>query len=218
VGNSDDVTGRLFDESGQDPTAWFDQLYAAAEAGEAVVPWDHGGPQPYLVEWTARHAVDGHGRAALVVGSGPGFDAEHLASVGFATTAFDISPTAVASARRRFPQTRVHYQVADLLDPPSSFAAAFDLVLESLTVQSLPVDYHVRTIRSVASFVAPGGTLLVLASARHGNAQAEGPPWPLSHDEVSAFAAGTLAVQQIEELPGTGPTPTCWRAELRRRA
>jgi hypothetical protein len=28
-----------------DPTRWFDELSVAAEAGEAVVPWDRGSPR-----------------------------------------------------------------------------------------------------------------------------------------------------------------------------
>ena len=34
------------------PTGWFERLYAAAEEGEAVVPWDRGAPHPLLAEWT----------------------------------------------------------------------------------------------------------------------------------------------------------------------
>lgn len=35
----------------QDPTGWFECLYAEAEDGAAVVPWDRGAPHPLLVEW-----------------------------------------------------------------------------------------------------------------------------------------------------------------------
>jgi len=39
-------------------------------------------------------------RRALVVGSGLGDDAEHVASLGFDTLAFDVSPTAIANIAR----------------------------------------------------------------------------------------------------------------------
>jgi ketosteroid isomerase-like protein len=45
------------------------------------------------------------------------------------------SPTAIAAARRRFPGSVVRYQTADLLDPPPPWQQAFDLVVESLTLQ-----------------------------------------------------------------------------------
>ena len=32
-------------------TAWFERLYAAAEAGGAQVPWNRGGPNPFLEQW-----------------------------------------------------------------------------------------------------------------------------------------------------------------------
>ncbi len=34
-----------------DPTGWFEPLYAAAERGEREVPWDRGEPRDLLVEW-----------------------------------------------------------------------------------------------------------------------------------------------------------------------
>jgi hypothetical protein len=81
-----------------DPTAWFEQLYLGAEAGEEVVPWDRGEPHPMLVEWAG--SLDGRGRSALVVGCGLGEDAEYIAGLGFDTMAFDIAPTAVQLASR----------------------------------------------------------------------------------------------------------------------
>jgi len=100
-------------------TAWFDQLYAASQQGQAVVPWDRGHPHPLLVEWAERAAVSGARRPALVVGAGPGHDAEYLSGLGYRTTAFDVSPTAVAAARARFPVPGVDYAVADLLALPA---------------------------------------------------------------------------------------------------
>jgi 2-polyprenyl-3-methyl-5-hydroxy-6-metoxy-1,4-benzoquinol methylase len=91
--------------------------------------------------------TDGDGRAgrsAVVVGCGFGRGAEHLAGLGFRTVAFDISPTAVRAARARHPDSPVRYQTADLLDPPTGWRPGFDLVLESMTVQALPVELRER--------------------------------------------------------------------------
>ena len=197
-----------------DPTGWFERLYAAAEQGEAVVPWDRGTPHPLLAQWTAARRIDGAGRRALIVGSGPGEDAEHVAGLGFDTVAFDVSPTAVESARRRFPGSRVRYVVADLLDPPAEWREAFDLVVESITVQSLPDPPRAAAIASVGRMVRPGGTLLVIASARDAADEPAAPPWPLTRAEVEAFAAGGLRAVRIEDLRETAVRR--WRAELRR--
>ena len=51
----------------------------------------------------------------IVVGAGYGRDAEYLSSLGYPTTAFDISPSAVEQTRARHPDSTVHYDVADLL-------------------------------------------------------------------------------------------------------
>ena len=45
-------------------------------------------------------------------------------------------------------------------------------MLESYTTQALPVRLRPTVIKHVARFVAPGGTLLVLAAGRDGDAPA----------------------------------------------
>ena len=102
-----------------DPTGWFERLYAGAEAGEEVVPWDRGSPHRFLVQWAEARRLSGGGRRALVVGCGLGDDAEYVAGRGFGTVAFDISASAIRAARRRYPDSAVHYVTADLLDPPA---------------------------------------------------------------------------------------------------
>lgn len=203
--------------SDQDPTGWFEELYRSARSGAAAIPWDRGGPHPLLTEWTSNHAVDGAGRSAVVVGCGLGADAEHLAALGFTTTAFDVSPTAVASARERHPGSRVGYTIADLLDLPENWLRSFDFVFESLTVQSMPVRLHTPAIHAVGSLVAPGGTLLVVAARGADGAEVDGPPWPLTRTEIEAFATPGLHRWQVEDLPDrTDPTVRRWRAELHR--
>jgi SAM-dependent methyltransferase len=202
-----------------DPTAFFERLYVAAESGEAQIPWDRGGPNPRLVAWSEREGVSGDGRRALVVGAGLGDDAEHLAGLGFETLAFDASPTAVATARRRFPDSRVSYEVANLLAPPEHWHEAFDLVLEALTVQSMPEELHPAATAAVCRMVAPGGTLLVLANGRDEGQGVDGPPWPLTRAEVDAFAQGGLEAVRLEMERDAGePALLRWRAEFRRPA
>jgi SAM-dependent methyltransferase len=199
-----------------DPTGFFEPLYVAAATGGDAVPWDRGGPHPLIAEWA--RDVAGEGRSALVVGAGLGPDAELLAQRGFAVVAFDVSPTAIASARERFPQSPVDYRVADLLDPPPQFTHAFDLVVESLTVQSMPVRFHLPAIANVARMVAPGGTLLVVATQRdEADGPVDGPPWPLTRAEVDAFATGGLQAIAVEDVRAPD-TPPRWRARFARPA
>lgn len=176
-----------------DPTGWFERVYAAAETGEAVVPWDHHIPGPLLVSWARSHALDGQGKRALVVGCGLGEDAEFLASLGFSVTAFDISATGIAAARRRWPGTAVSYQQADLFDAPAHWRHGFDFVLEHATIQALPESVRPKAIRAIAGFVAPGGTLLVIARARADEEPArELPPFTLLRKEIELFGDGAI--------------------------
>jgi len=203
-----------------DPTAWFDELYAAAERGERDVPWDRAEPNPRLVEWARERGVTGEGKKAVVVGSGLGEDAEYVASLGFDTTAFDVAPTAIRAMQRKFPDSRVKYVVADLLDAPAGWRQAFDFVLESITVQALPPDYHAEATKRVTDLLAPGGTLLVLSAAREADDEPDGPPWPLARKEVEAFEQDGLETVSIEAIHDVTDEsfPHRWRAELHRPA
>jgi SAM-dependent methyltransferase len=196
-----------------DPTALFEPLYVAAAEGRERLRWDRGGPHPLIDEWA--RGLTGSGGRALVVGSGLGPDAELFAERGFEVVGFDVSPTTIASAHARFPQSRVDYRVANLLGPPAEWSHAFDLVVESLTVQSMPVAFHAQAIANVARMVAPGGTLIVVAKARDGDRPVDGPPWPLTRTELEEFAADGLDAVRIEDVRRPG-VPAQWRAEFRR--
>lgn len=199
-----------------DPTGWFERLYAEARTGDAVVPWDRGSPHQLLAEWAAAHRPEGAGKRALVVGCGLGRDSEFVAGLGFGTVAFDVSETAVRTARDRHPDSPVEYTRADLLAPPAQWSRAFDLVVESMTVQSLPDEIRPAAIAAVPEFVAPGGTLLVIAAAREPGEPADGPPWPLTRAEIDAFATGGLEPVRVEDVPATDEFVRRWRAELQR--
>jgi SAM-dependent methyltransferase len=179
-----------------EPTGWFEALYEEAVRGRAIVPWDSADPNSFLVEWAA--ARDGTGRRAVVVGSGLGRDAEFVARLGYRTTGFDLSATAVRAARERHPGSSVSYEVANLLDLPERYRQAFDLVVESYTVQSLPDPPRADAIAAVRTLVARGGTLLVIAMAREPDEQVSGPPFPLTRAELDAFAGDELAAVAIE--------------------
>ncbi|WP_460530194.1 class I SAM-dependent methyltransferase [Flindersiella endophytica] len=201
-----------------DPTGWFEQLYTDAASGVTEVPWDRGGPHPLLLEWVEAESPRGTGQRALIVGCGLGEDAELVAGLGFDTVAFDVSETGVEAAKARFPGSAVSYVVADLLALPQGWLGTFDFVVESLTVQALPLRYRAAAIAAVASTVAPGGRLLVIAAARPDDAPPDGgPPWPLSRAELESFGRDGLSSVRIESLAvPRDPAVRRWRAEFQR--
>jgi SAM-dependent methyltransferase len=200
--------------SAGDPTGWFEKLYAAAEDGQAVVPWDRQAPHPLLVEWADAQPAPQASHQALVIGCGLGEDAAYLSGLGWGVTAFDISPSAIRAARRRFPTVPADFRVADLLNPPDEWTGRFDLVLDTYTTQSLPVRLRPTITRHIRRFVAVGGTLLLLAVAEDEHS-ATGPPWPLTREEVTGFGGDGLRLVNIEELR-TPPDMRQWRAQFQR--
>lgn len=182
-----------------DALGWFEALYQQAGGNPDVVPWADMTANPNLVAWIENEGVVAGGETALVVGSGLGDDAEYLARAGFDVVAFDISTTAIAWCRRRFPNSAVHYCVADLFQPPAEWLGRFDFVFEAYTLQVLPPELRRDAAPRIARFVAPGGSLLVISRGRDA-AEDPGPlPWPLTRDEIEGFAACGLDPVSFED-------------------
>ena len=200
----------------EDATGWFEPLYAAAARGERTVPWDRQAPHDVLVEWIEQRQLDGNGQLAVVIGCGQGDDAALVASVGYETTAFDIAASAIQAAQDRYPDAGIAFVTADLFHLPREWIEAFDLVVESQTVQALPPSMREAVIAHVVSLVAPGGTLFVQAVAANEGTAHQGPPWPITRADIDQFADMLEAVE-IVRIPAPGdPTFHRWRAEFRR--
>ncbi len=181
-------------------------LYQEAKSGDATIPWADLEPNPRLIEFWKVHPLETAGKRAIVIGSGLGDDAEQLAAWGFATTGFDISKTAIEATKKRYPETRVEYVVADLFDPPPAWLRAFDFVLEIYTVQALVGELRSKAIGAIAQFVAPGGRLFVIARGREENEpEGQGPPWPLTRAEMDGFRRAGLEEESFEDYAEPEP-------------
>lgn len=200
-------------------TAVFEKVYAAAAQGEVEVPWGEVRERHFwLREWAAERGLDGSGKRALVPGCGFGNDAEFVATLGYDTMAFDISPTAIESARKRHPESKVNYVAADLFAAPAEWAQAFDLVVEISTVQALPRSMRRQVTDAIGSFLAPGGALIVIMGAQDESvADAEFGPWYMTRAEVDAFVSGGLRAVRVEErVSQDDPSIRRWVAEFTR--
>lgn len=208
-----DLLSREHRERG-DTLAWFERLYAEGRSGAVGMPWSRTEPHELLREWAIGRAHQGR---AVVCGVGLGADAEFVAGLGYRTTAFDISPTAVDECLRRFPDTTVDYRVADLLSLPSDLLGGFDLVVEIFTLQAMPDPPRSAAAAGVVSLAAPGGSLVVVQFRDDGSEDPdEGPPFPLGGDWLSGLGSGVLDLVGIEALPGPLWRATYHRADDRR--
>jgi hypothetical protein len=183
-----------------DPTGWFERLYREADEGKSIVPWAELRPSPNLLNFWRDQPIPSAGKTAVTVGCGLGDDAEQLAGWGFSTTAFDVSESAIQGCRRRFPDSRVEYVAADLLQPPDSWFRAFDFVFESNTLQVLPPELRARAMENAAGFVAEDGRLLVIARARDENDPRGEMPWPLTRRELNHFTEIGLRELSFEDF------------------
>lgn len=90
------------------------------------------------------------------------------------------------------------------LQPPATAGgtdkSGFDFVLEIYTIQPLPLEMRERAIDAVASFVAPGGTLVVVTRAREDEEDVDVVPWPLSRKDLSRFGENGLEKVSFQDL------------------
>lgn len=198
-----------------DGVGWFEAFYKAYEGELARVPWAGPAGHALYAEWLAR-APRLAGARTLVVGCGLGEEAEQAAAAGCAVTAFDVSPTAVAWAQRRFPASPVHYRVADLFAPPPEWRASFEIVIEIYTVQALPVELRERALVAVAGFVAPAGRLFLLARGREDDEPHGEVPWPLSRAELARLARAGLVERDFVDHTDGDPPQRRFRVEYAR--
>lgn len=201
------------------PSDWFEPLYSGASKSGDGVPWANMATHPSFAQWLDAHPLNSEGQAALVVGCGMGDDAIELEERGFAVTAFDVAASAIDLCKQRFPDSTVKFLQADLLKDQPDWRGAFDFVLEIFTVQALPPKYEAQLIEGISDFVAPGGTLLVVAEVSDAPRDfAKGPPWVLTSDHVEAFAAcGLELVDTTIETRSAHVGKATYVSEFRRR-
>ena len=200
----------------QDPSSWFDTLYGDADGDTAKIPWARLTIHPYLQAWITEQKITGNGSSALVIGCGLGDDGEALAKLGFQVTAFDVSPEAIAWCKKRFPDSEVNYLVADLFALDQAWQGKFDLVVESRTIQALPLSVRREAIAAMAPLVASAGKLVVITRYRDTEAEPDGPPWALSESELNQFQELGLQEVRREEFVDEGRGVTELRLEYRK--
>ncbi|MDJ0743108.1 MAG: class I SAM-dependent methyltransferase [Xenococcaceae cyanobacterium MO_167.B27] len=182
------------------PTGWFEVLYSQAKGDTSQIPWADLRVNPNLSEWLENNQIQAEGKKALVVGCGLGDDAEALSKQGFAVTGFDISASAIAWCKQRFPDSEVNYLVSDALKLEQSWQQSFDFILESYTLQSLPSSTRKQVIETIVEYLAPGGTLLIICRGRNKSEdQGKYPPYPLTKEELAFIETLGLTKVALED-------------------
>lgn len=191
-----------FDAQG-DRLGWFEALYKESAGDNELVPWADLEPNRFFRTWAEQTGLAGDGRKALVVGCGLGDDARYLYDLGFKVTAFDISPTAIAWAKKLHADTDIVFEVMDLFEPFPGWLAFFEFVLEIYTIQPLPLDIRPQVIDAIAAFLAPKGKLVVVTRGREDDEEPVELPWALSRRDLNRFEQNGLEQTHFVEMPDT---------------
>ena len=162
---------------------WFDGLYKENKESQENIPWAKQTVNPLLQTYLDKK--EEHKGKALVIGCGLGDDARALGLAGYDVTAIDVSQTALDLAKERFSDSTIIFEKQDILDMPQKYHEHFDFVFEAFTVQSLLVEFREQMVKAVVDTVSVGGKLLLVAHKRE--EAFEGPPWPLSDEDVAIF-------------------------------
>ncbi len=184
-----------------DVTGWFEALYREAAGDNEMIPWADLEPNSYFRQWAEDNGLTGNGRTALVVGCGLGDDAKYLHDLGFKVTAFDLSPTAIAWAKKLYGEADIQFETADLFRPVRGWLGAFEFVLEIYTIQPLPLEMRPQVIDAIAAFVAEGGELVVVTRGRGNDEEPDMVPWPCSRRDLSRFEENGLVQSDFIEMP-----------------
>ncbi|OIQ39154.1 MAG: hypothetical protein BM563_04920 [Bacteroidetes bacterium MedPE-SWsnd-G1] len=175
------------------PNDWFETLYSESNDSGSGVPWANMAPHPIFKNWINTLSTVITERTALVVGCGLGDDAIELEAKGYKVTAFDVSESAIELCKKRFPNSKVKFITADLIEGIPEWRHKFDFVLEIFTIQALPPKYETILIKNVADFVAENGKLIVITEVQTQKRIFEnGPPWLLNLDYINSFVQNGL--------------------------
>lgn len=182
-------------EDSSHPDFW-NTRYQAAQT-----PWDFGGIPAALQRWLTAHP--GAGERVLIPGCGYGHEVAAFAAAGYAVTAVDFSPPAVAEARRRLGSAlgaRVH--VADFFAGTIP-GSPFDLVYERTFLCALPVARRPEIVARTHALLRPGGR--VVGIYFYGDKD-DGPPHGLEIAEAAAlFDPRFELTRDMPVPPGESP-------------
>jgi len=165
-------------------TLWFNELYKKYKNNHQDIPWARLKVNPLLE--TYLNTQNSHMGKALVIGCGLGDDAIALELAGYSVVAIDVSVAALESAKERFPDSKVNFVKQDIFEMPEKYSEYFDFVFEAFTIQSLPIVFREKMIKSIINTIEIKGKLLVVAHKKEKNFP--GPPWPLQEDEINLFS------------------------------
>lgn len=171
-------------------------------------PWDKGRASPPLEDFLKEQAIAGR---VLVPGCGTGHDVRLLAAQGASVLGLDIAPRALRKARS-FPVVAGEgYEEGDFLDLPIPLRGCFDWVVEHTCLCALEPDQRAAYARAVGEALKPGGQFLAVFFREVPGYEGEGPPHPISSEEIAALFGGDFETlsRRVPERSYPSRPPGC---------
>jgi SAM-dependent methyltransferase len=152
----------------------------------------------------------------LVPGCGFGHEALMLARQGYAVTAVDFAPAAIAGLRERAGALPLTALERDLFSLEGEFDGAFGLVVEHTCFCAIPVEARGEYARVMARVLGPGGRLLGLF---YETDREEGPPFCTTRGDVERHFDPHFEILHLSRPPDSfaGRQDKEWLALMRKR-
>jgi SAM-dependent methyltransferase len=181
-------------------------------------PWDIGGPQPAFVRLADSGLLAGQ---VLDAGCGTGEHTLLAAARGAEAAGVDVSPRAIAQARRKAAERRLsaRFEVADALSL-GQLGWMFDTVIDSGLFHVFDDGQRARYVTSLGSVLRPGGTCYLMCFSDR--EPGDWGPHRVREDEIrAAFADGwtvtSIAADTFAINPVFGsPVAQAWLATIHR--
>lgn len=167
----------------------------------------HANLVPYLPETPA---------SILDVGCGTGRDAAWLARKGYDIVAVEPSPSMLAEAKERHPESKIFWLQDKLpsLKYTIKLGLSFDLILLSAVWMHVAPEDRARVFRKLVSLLRPGGMIAI--SLRHGPHQLIESVHPVSAIELERLAIqrGLTTVLSTKSLDRLGRPDVQWESVI----
>lgn len=163
--------------------------------------WDLGQPAPPFVSWLQSENAPPPGKA-IVLGSGPGYEAMLFAEYGFEVTAVDFAPSAIAQASQMAAERGLSIQFLqrDIFDLVPEFAGQFDYVVEHTCFCAIDPSLRPAYLDLVNALLKPDGELLAIFFT-HG--RPGGPPFGSTPEQIRQLFEPRFTVLSLEPAPNS---------------
>jgi SAM-dependent methyltransferase len=143
----------------------WDDAYREEGGFEGQPPWNIGEPQPDLAALIAVGKVHGE---VLDAGCGHAELALALAADGYTVVGVDLTPTAVAAARKAAQERNLTTAtfVQDDITTFTGYDGRFETIFDSTLFHSLPIEDRDGYLQSVYRAAAPGAAFYILVFAK----------------------------------------------------